>query len=1482
MRDNTTLDLAAGTASPALQADSLTLGQNVVFTLGGIADSSQLDKVLIDTHNGIHGEFASVRVGGFNGTVDYLTVNTRKSADQKQYLANYDLSWTAANNLAHGSFTLTDAANRFVLGAALGDQAANAATSWNGTTLTKSGAGTLVLTGDNRYTGGTVLAGGTLQVNRDANLGDTRGSLMFNGGTLATTASFNSARAISLAQTGKLNMASDTTLGLSGVIDGTGALHKTGAGTLVLSGQNAYLGGTVVNGGSVQVSQEANLGASSGTVSLNGGTLATTASFHSARAFSLTQTGSLNVATGTTLGLSGVIDGTGALHKTGAGDLTLSGQNTYLGGTLVQGGSVQVSQDANLGASSGTVSLNGGTLAATASFNSARAFTLAQTGGLNVATGTTLGLSGAIDGTGALHKTGAGTLALSGVNTFGGGTTLAQGTVQVSQNANLGSGTLDFQGGTLHTTASLGMTRDLALSQAARLDIATGTTLTLNGKLAGAGDLIKSGDGTLRLSNTANAYAHTQISSGTLIGSAASISGNVANNGALVFEQTANATFNGVLSGSGSTLKTGAGALTLAGLSAGYTGHTTVAGGALAVLGTLGGSASVSSGTLQFGNGVTGAASRLSQALDVSGAGSALSVQGPATLAVDGKIALRDNTVLDIAAGPGHAPLLAHRLDLGQDVAFTLGGISDASQLDKVLVDTRDGINGSFNSIRVGGFNGAVDYLSLNTHTSADNKQLLASYKLSWTAANNLAHGTFTLTDAANRFVVSTGLSDQTANTSTGWNGTTLTKAGAGTLVLTGDNRYTGGTVLAGGTLQVDRDANLGDARGSLSFQGGTLATQGSFSTARNIALTQDGRFEVNAGTTLTLAGTISGHADLVKSGSGSLRLESSANAYQTTRILAGTLIGHAGVIPGNVVNHGTLVLDQATHATYAGALSGDGQLIKAGPGILHLTGDSSGFSGTTLVESGKIAMNGRLGGSSTIGAGSVLSGSGVVGSGPGTRMTVANGGTLTPGNSIGTLTIDGDLYIQPGARFAVETQPQNTAADLVKVTGNATLNGGSVAHIGFTGKYDLRSSYTILATDGTLSGRFDDVTSDFAFLTPSLNYDYSAGRVALLLDRNDKSMDSAAQTRNQRATAHAIDRIGVSAAHGVYDAIAQLPNDRDLLRAGFDGLSGEIHASAKSVLLEDSQHVRNTINERLRSATQAVASSSLAVRTDDGQLAPGHAAGTSSWIQATGAWRDTDSDGNAADLSSSSSGFLMGVDSPVSDTLRLGLLAGYSRTDIDVDDRASTARSDNYHLGAYGGAQWGALGLRSGLTYSWHDIASRRQLAIPGLSEKLKADYKANSTQIFADLGYRIDTAPVAIEPFAQLAYVHLQTKGFKEKGGVAALQAQRQSTETTFVTLGLRAMSDFELGGAQASVRGSLGWRHASGTLNPTATHAFSAGSAFTVAGAPIAKNSALMQAGLDVQLNRSASVGVAYQGQIARSAQDHSVQARLNIRF
>ena len=197
---------------------------------------------------------------------------------------------------------------------------------------------------------------------------------------------------------------------------------------------------------------------------------------------------------------------------------------------------------------------------------------------------------------------------------------------------------------------------------------------------------------------------------------------------------------------------------------------------------------------------------------------------------------------------------------------------------------------------------------------------------------------------------------------------------------------------------------------------------------------------------------------------------------------------------------------------------------------------------------------------------------------------------------------------------------------------------------------------------------------------------------------------------------------------------------------------------------------------------------------------------------------------------------------------------------------------------------QWGALGLRVGAAYTWHAIDTGRSVAFSRVlpTRPSPVSMYAGTAQVFGDLGYRIDAGNFSFEPFAGLAYVNLRTDGFSEAGGAAALSAASQSTAVTFSTLGLRASEKIDVSGVTLTARGTLGWRHAYGQDTPVSTLALAGGSPFTVAGVPIARDSLLIDAGLDMALSRTITVGLSYSGQIASHARDHGLNANLNWKF
>lgn len=421
--------------------------------------------------------------------------------------------------------------------------------------------------------------------------------------------------------------------------------------------------------------------------------------------------------------------------------------------------------------------------------------------------------------------------------------------------------------------------------------------------------------------------------------------------------------------------------------------------------------------------------------------------------------------------------------------------------------------------------------------------------------------------------------------------------------------------------------------------------------------------------------------------------------------------------------------------------------------------------------------------------------------------------------------------------------------------------------HIGEIGEYALRSTHMILSAEGTLSGAFDNVASHYAFLDPQLRYDYNAGTVELELTRNDRKFDEAPTTRhglthNQKATARGVESIGLAAGHPVYDTIARMPADAARIGASLDELSGEIHASIRTALLEDSHFVRDAANDRMRDAFAAAAAPAV-------------------WSQAYGSWGSSDGDGNAAALKRDVSGLLIGADRGIGGW-RAGLMAGYSHSSMKAHERGATGKTDSYHVGAYAGTTWNSLALRTGFAYSRHNVDTRRSLAMTGLGDSLSARYDGDSFQVFGELGYDIDMGSSRLEPFLNVAHVRLHGSGHDEQGGPGALTGGSRGAAVSLATLGLRGEGRVSHGTVEATLRGELGWRHAMGDVVPETRHAFSAGEAFTVKGVPMARNSAVIEAGVDFKLGRNARLGISYAGQLSGSSRDHGVKAGLVVRF
>ncbi|WP_158412842.1 autotransporter domain-containing protein [Hyphomicrobium nitrativorans] len=601
------------------------------------------------------------------------------------------------------------------------------------------------------------------------------------------------------------------------------------------------------------------------------------------------------------------------------------------------------------------------------------------------------------------------------------------------------------------------------------------------------------------------------------------------------------------------------------------------------------------------------------------------------------------------------------------------------------------------------------------------------------------------------------------------------------------------------------------------------------------------------------------------------------------------------------------IVLSGATDGSiaYTTQFNGFSELVKNGTSAWTLTG--SNFTGNTTINSGRLEVDGQVGGAgaTTNVVGGTLGGTGTI---VGT-LNVGPGAIHAPGNSIGTQTVNGPYILQAGSILEIEVNAAGQS-DLVIVNGTVDITGAALRVLAENGNYAAATDYLIIDNDGVdaVVGTFAPITSNLAFLTPSVSYTGGDGNdVVLTMTRNSTALTSVADTPNQTAVAGAMN--GLPPTNPLVNIV--LGQSAEGARQSFDALSGEVHATLSATLARDSRFTRNALFARLQQAFHArgaagsttqtaslanTGTTSVAGSFDAPMMGLGMGSGSASgydapppasplvfWTQAFGSWGDTDGDGNAATAKRTIGGFLSGVDTGIGYGWRAGAALGYSRSNVSVSQRISSAEIDSYHLAAYTGGPVGAFALRGGASWSWSDIDTERTVVFPGFLDRVEADYDGDTGQIFGEIALPLTAGGLAYEPFAGLAYAHVSTDRFTEQGGAAALDGFGGSQDVGFSTLGIRFAATTRIGGTTVTPRASIAWQHAFGDTDPTRALAFASGApGMTITGVPLARNAALIEAGLDISLSPSATLGISYNGEIASDVEDHGVTGRMNWRF
>lgn len=593
----------------------------------------------------------------------------------------------------------------------------------------------------------------------------------------------------------------------------------------------------------------------------------------------------------------------------------------------------------------------------------------------------------------------------------------------------------------------------------------------------------------------------------------------------------------------------------------------------------------------------------------------------------------------------------------------------------------------------------------------------------------------------------------------------------------------------------------------------------------------------------------IGGPGKLTKSGIGWLRL-SGDNTFN-----------------GAVVREGVLELDGVNALTASLDVTG-GQFLLNGTlrdmSFNSIAGSSrvtaSGVLDNTdlTISGGVVSFNGvQTGGSTVVGAKGALQGIGRLGD---TRVE----GIIAPGNSIGTLTIDGDYVQTASGTYLAELAP-GSRSDTLHVTGTASLDG-TLKALPEVGIYYLGEQFNFLQADGGVNGTFANV--DFSSFSPFLAFSLGYGANGVQIDvARGNALASAAVTANQLGVATSADSLGIN--QGLPKPLTQLFPAQ--VGAALDALSGELHAATPMALVESSRYLRD-----------AALSRSVGARAPGA----GDAAATGAWVQAIGGSGKLDGDANAARTQSNTSGLLVGADHRFAGGWQVGGLIGTGRTDSkQAQGRRARAEIDNTHLGAYVGNQWGGFGLRAGLGYTRHEVDSRRELAFAGFQDALTARYDAKTRQLFVEGAYRIGGAEAGLEPYLQLARVEVDVDGVNEQGGAAALHGNVADTRTTIGTAGVRFDRGLKTAWQQESwlhVRGGVGYRRASGDRNQVANLALAGGSGYTVSGAAIADHSVVAELGLSAWLSPRNQLELGYNGQFGSESRDHGATARWSVQF
>ena len=700
-----------------------------------------------------------------------------------------------------------------------------------------------------------------------------------------------------------------------------------------------------------------------------------------------------------------------------------------------------------------------------------------------------------------------------------------------------------------------------------------------------------------------------------------------------------------------------------------------------------------------------------------------------------------------------------------------------------------------------------------------------------------------------------------------------LTKTGAGTLALTGTNSYTGTTTVNAGALQI-----------------GSGGTTGSI--VSNVVLNSSGTLFFAHSNTYTYAGIISGSGRVVQ-GVGRTVLTGNNTYTGGTTILPSVLQlgngGTGGSIVGSVLNFGTLAINRSDTYTFDGTIFGNGQFQQDGPGTTILTAANT-YTGATTVNAGTLIVNGSIANSPvTVNSGAMLAGTGTVGA-----TTIMSGGTFAPGNSPGTMTVQGNLAFQSDAIYLVQVTPSLASSANVVAGGSAAL-AGTVQAAFAPGSYVTRN-YTILSAAGGLGGTtFNALTTSNLPAGFSANLSYGATDVTLNLTANlggTGALGTSGLSINQKnvasslnsffnnggalppgfvtifgltggALGNALSSLSGEAATGAQQAAFQLGNQflGLMLDPFVDGRSGGGGAGGPALGFAPEQEALP--DDIALAYSKVLKAPAMPAATFDQRW--------TAWGGAYGGGNKTSGDPavlGSHDLTATTAGFAGGLDYRLAPNSVVGFALAGGGTNWSLSQGLGGGRSDAFQAGVYGATRWGAAYVAAAFAYTNHWMSTDR---LSFAADHLTASFNAQSYGGRVEGGYRFATWYGGVTPYAAIQAQSFRTPSYSEVDGSGlgfGLAYNARTGTDTRSELGSRFDRVLALySNAALALRGRLAWAH-DWVSDPTLAALFQTlpGASFIVNGAVPAKDSALVSAGSELRFANGVTLLAKFDGEFA----------------